>query len=95
MCNVKNTKRLYDAYSIDSFGIKQQVGKGVNNTEVHKILNCILATYHANMEPVNPLMDLKTVNFNRVVNQNSPTTFNVSLMNLISKKSVLWCRCCY
>jgi len=47
------------------------------------------------MQPVNPLMDLRTVNFNRVVNQNSPTTFNVSLMYLIFKKSVPWCRCCY
>jgi hypothetical protein len=46
---IENTKRWYDAYSIDSFGNKQQVGKSVNNTEVQKILNYILAAYQANM----------------------------------------------
>jgi hypothetical protein len=73
LCIIKNTKRWYDAYSIDSFGNKKQVGKGANNTEVQKILNYILAAYQANMQPVNPLMELRIVNFNRVVNQNSPT----------------------
>jgi len=29
--------------------------------EVHKILNYILAIYQANMQPVNPLMHLRTV----------------------------------
>ena len=57
----------------------------VNNTEVNKILNYILAAYQVNMQPVNPLMELRTVNFNRVVNQNLPTTFNISLMYLIFK----------
>lgn len=41
-----------------------KIGKGANNTAVHKILNDILATYHAYMQPVYPLMDSSTVTFN-------------------------------